>query len=343
MRFAFRSHILDLGVSRRRLTSRHNVRVRKTFFSIRKNNKKESLILLVAIVGAALRSADGQVGQINPTGVAGMFNGNITTGCSYDPFTGNAMRTVTDLVVAGGVGSYPLAFTRIANSRQLISGQYQFGAPGAWLHSYSWSVGQSAASQSQQPPGYEVFFPDGRVETFTSTGSRGATGLPEHMQPLDLGTMLTYLVLPDGGKVKFQATQHSQSGLYWYTYRALAIIDPYGLSTTFNYNGDGSLNTIVEPAGRWIQIIYVTTPWLNGLGQHDRVIDHIRASDGRTVQYNYGYQTWSPGTMIYTYLGNVVYYGDSSMTAVYTYQAPNMPTGGNYNGAPLLASCRDPM
>src|SRR5437879_6392810 len=133
------------------------------------------------------------------------------------------------------------------------------------------------------------------------------------MLPLDVNHIFTYLVLPDGGKVKFQATQHSQYDgelhvwTYWYTYQAQAIIDPYGLSTTLAYNGDGSLNTITEPAGRWIQIVYVTTPWTNGFGQHDRVIDHIAASDGRSVQYNYGYQAWSPGTMIYTYLGNVVY------------------------------------
>ena len=40
----------------------------------------------------------------NPTGPAGIFNGNITTGCSYDPFTGNAMRVVTDIVASGAVG-----------------------------------------------------------------------------------------------------------------------------------------------------------------------------------------------------------------------------------------------
>lgn len=46
-------------------------------------------------------------GDDNPTGVSGVFNGNVGGG-SYDPYTGNAKRTVDDLVVPGCVGSYPL-------------------------------------------------------------------------------------------------------------------------------------------------------------------------------------------------------------------------------------------
>lgn len=73
------------------------------------------LILFTLVIAATpLR---GQVGNDNPTGPAGFFNGNVTTGCSYDPWTGNATRSITDLVVAGSVGSYPLAFARTANSR----------------------------------------------------------------------------------------------------------------------------------------------------------------------------------------------------------------------------------
>jgi hypothetical protein len=57
----------------------------------------------------SLRPAGAEVGNDNPTGVNGHYNGNITTGGSYDPYTGNAKRFVTDLTVTGSVGSYPLA------------------------------------------------------------------------------------------------------------------------------------------------------------------------------------------------------------------------------------------
>jgi hypothetical protein len=52
---------------------------------------------------ASLSQVNAEVGNNNPTGVSGTFNGNVTTGCSYDPYTGNAHRTITDIVVAGGV------------------------------------------------------------------------------------------------------------------------------------------------------------------------------------------------------------------------------------------------
>jgi hypothetical protein len=40
-------------------------------------------------------------GDYNAIGVSGVFNGNVMTGCSYDPLTRNGKRVVTDLVVPG--------------------------------------------------------------------------------------------------------------------------------------------------------------------------------------------------------------------------------------------------
>src|SRR5437870_3374006 len=59
-------------------------------------------------------------GNNNPTGNSGEFNGDVLTGCHYDPYTANSTRSITDLFVAGGVGQYPLAFTRTANSRYSV-------------------------------------------------------------------------------------------------------------------------------------------------------------------------------------------------------------------------------
>src|SRR6266480_4410174 len=58
-------------------------------------------------------AAAGTVGNNNPTGVTGEFNGSITTAGSYDPYTGNAKRFVDDLTVTASIGAYPLKFTRI--------------------------------------------------------------------------------------------------------------------------------------------------------------------------------------------------------------------------------------
>jgi RHS repeat-associated protein len=296
-------------------------------------------LLTLALAFASLPRLQAQVGDNNPGGVAGVFNGNVTTGCSYDPYTGNAHRTITDIIVAGAVGEYPVALTRTSNSRSAWANA--FSLPGAWRHNYEWVLQDSPESTSPnfQPTLYRVDFPDGRAMTFSSSGS-GPLGVRNRFQPLNLSTMLAYLILPDGGKVEFRATQQSYVNpcwpdcqihyYYYYSYRAGAIIDPYGLRTDLTYDANGRLNRVTEPAGRYLQFYYRTTS--------GATIDHVTGSDGRSVQYNY--TNISPGGQVYSALTSAVYYGDATWTARYTYQAPNVPPT---NGLPLLRTADDPM
>lgn len=281
-----------------------------------------------------------QVGGNNPTGVSGMFNGNVTTGCSYDPYTANATRTVTDMVVAGAVGDYGLSYARTWNSR--IPGDWL--NPGGWQHPYKWRL--EADDNLAQPQSYTVSFPDGRVESFTPSGAdiyfRAAPGVRERLiqwTSTNGTTGYAYLVLPDGGKVEFSGTRTYEydpelpppyNYTYYFGFTATALIDPHGRRTTFTYNPDGSLFQITEPAGRWIKVYYTAA------GQ----VDYIKGSDNREVHYTYQTQTFPPGTFPYTVLTNVGYYGDGSLTSTYTYQVPNV---GSPNGVPLLATCDDPM
>src|SRR5437868_4433309 len=94
-------------------------------------------ILAFAVAFASVTSLRAQVGNNSPGGVSGIFNGQITTGCSYDPYTGNARRAITDIAVSGAVGDYPLALVRTANSRNPIS-LYAFDWAGGWNHNYNW-------------------------------------------------------------------------------------------------------------------------------------------------------------------------------------------------------------
>jgi hypothetical protein len=64
-----------------------------------------SLSVTILIASQGILRAD--LGDDNPTGISGEFNGNVRTGCSYDPYTGNATRPITDIVVPGAVGGYP--------------------------------------------------------------------------------------------------------------------------------------------------------------------------------------------------------------------------------------------
>jgi RHS repeat-associated protein len=304
-------------------------------------------VLSLALL-ALVSELRGEVGGDNPTGVAGIFNGNVTTGCSYDPYTGNATRTVTDISVAGAVGEYGLSLSRTFSSRN--GWGHDFGMAGAWHHNYNWDVEDSATSTTSgfQPGSYTVDFPDGRSETFVYSAAdpgyyRTTAGVQDRFVPLNRNTMLAYLVLPDGGKIEFKATQQSyrddccpQDGcglctFYYYTYVPQAIIDPHGLRTSLTYNVDGTLYRVTEPAGRYIQF-----HWMQVSGY--KVIDYITASDGRSVHYYYA--TISPGGTAYTALDHVIYFGNGAWTAYYQYQAPNVPPA---YGLPLLRTADDPM
>lgn len=179
---------------------------------------------------------------------------------------------------------------------------------------------------------------------------RSSPGVRERFIPLN-SQKLAYLILPDGGKVEFQATQSSECDYelrppceYFYSYKTIAIYDPYEVKTVWTYNDNGSLNTVTEAGGRWIQVLYKETEWTNSLGAPDVVIDYIQASDGRTVRYNYNQTAFAPGTTNYTNLVSVTYFPVAGnpvpIIAYYGYQAPNV---GNPNLYPLLAIAYDPM
>jgi RHS repeat-associated protein len=307
--------------------------------------KNKFVIALASIAIFTTNHAFAQVGNDNPTGPSGAFNGNIGTACSYDPYTGNAMRAVTDITVSGAVGTIPLTLTRIYNSRMASPINTLFGVAGSWQHNYDWSIPDGDETSDPNnvplPSSYAVTFPDGRSETFSYSASdtyyRAALGTRERFVPF-AGT-IGDLILQDGSKVEFKAAvkhfYEAETGVtyYWYHFTAQALIDPYGQRTTLAYNTDGTLQKVTEPAGRYLQFFYTT---VNGL----RVIDHVTSSDSRTVQYSYVQAHFSPGTQNYVCLDHIVYYGDSTWTAHYKYRAPNV---GSANGIPLLWTCDDPM
>ena len=114
-------------------------------------------------------------GNDNPTGVTGEYNGSITTGGSYDPYTGNAKRFVTDLAVTGSLGAYPLKWTRVLNTRGVAG--IGFGHGGTWKHSYSWGL----TVRPYRPWHYypdEYVGPDGWQSRIPTAGGRSSTWSP---------------------------------------------------------------------------------------------------------------------------------------------------------------------
>jgi RHS repeat-associated protein len=308
-------------------------------------NLKSLLLLLAAAVVLSPRLLVAQAGNDNPTGVAGMFNGNVTTAGSYDPYTGNVTRSVTDVVVAGSLGAYPLAFTRTANSRYTPGLAAEFGEPGGWRHSYQWSIDSqyiiSPGISNPLPTSFTVNFPDGRREIFRSNGSASPGTRERFQRPPGDGDNYCYVILPDGGKIWFQmlidrtypdAGDPGGRTYSSFDFTFLGIIDPYLQVTTVTYPGDGSL-TITEPGGRWLKLFYGAST----IGQNETVLWRVRASDGRTVEYNYIEYT-TPGGFKYTTLWHV-FYDFGPEWATYEYQDDNIDP----DGRPLLKRCVDPM
>jgi len=175
-----------------------------------------------------------------PVGVTGIFNGNVTTGCSYDPLSHSTHRAIDDIVAPGSIGKYPLKMTRYYNSRQ----QY-YAAPGAiglspgWSHEYSWLLwggGTKVISPRGNVLDYYFCKPEGVSECWDDGPSPHRNG----------GTWR----LADGGKVVFSGSHVTD------------IYDPYGLRTRIAYNTSGPQAgervKVTEPGGRCLWFIYGT-------------------------------------------------------------------------------------
>jgi RHS repeat-associated protein len=251
-----------------------------------------------------------------PVGVTGIFNGNITTACSYDPLTHNAKRTVTDIVVPGAVGKYPLKMTRYYNSR------LQYGSSGlgpGWFHEYGWVLTSG---------GSKLISPQGSVYDTSCGPPVGVSEYWESGPNSGNGTFRT----ADGGRVVFQ------------NYGASSIIDPYGLTTTIARDTSGRISTVTEPGGRYLRFVYYTT------GTSAGMLQTVEAHDGQgnttdSVNYTYtsvpsGGQNYGPSNML-TGVG----YSDNT-SASYGYEGDNVPDvpgppDYTFKMYPLLDYCND--
>lgn len=304
-------------------------------------------------------------GEDNVTGVTGPFNGTVTTGGGYDPYTGNAFRTVPDLALPS-VSEIPLVFSRTFLSRS-SDDPTSFGQGGTWRHSFEWKMTDNAAGNNT-PTAYRIVFPDGRDITFTAVAGqtwwRGPLGTSERLEFVDGNRVseggLMRLHLGDGSKVEFE--YYAEDVTYWSAklldyvesykrhFQAARLIDRHTRVTSLTYDGwvpdggTGLLLRVTEPAGRFIDIRWaqVNSKWV--VAELESSNRGTWAGGGATPgeKVNYGYTTMNG----YNTLTAVTYHYDrylsggnwTSKTAVYTYMAPP----GYTAQAPLLATAVDP-
>ena len=223
--------------------------------------KLKLLLAFIAVAGFTRPALSVEQGDDNPTGVAGIFNGQITTAGSYDPYTGNAMRTVDDIIVPGSVGAYPLKWARYFNSHatygeNMVGGQWRFS-----YYNYRSFIN------------FGTFTPDGRIFNVPGATTYGVEEFVDSPYPYTTQT----LHLADGGKVSYQI---SNAVAY-----PMQIVDPYGLVTTLTWTSVGNvmrLDRVTEPGGRYLQInwdannSYITSVQVfDGIAGHNTPIQWV--------------------------------------------------------------------
>jgi RHS repeat-associated protein len=297
---------------------------------------KSKLFLGFLALAALLRPIPGaDLGDDNPTGVAGSFNGEITTGGMYDPYTANAKRVVDDIVVPGSVGAYPLKWTRYFNSH-LTYGDNKIG--GVWRFSYQ---------------DYKHFHSD---DPCTPDGRRisDAYGVEEFVEKIYQSYYQTgeIIHMADGGKVistnirYYQGQPVGQFSFYYPT----QVIDPYGQVTTLSWITAGSgviLDKVTEPGGRYLKVNWdATSSYITSVQAFDGIVGHNTPM--QWVNYTWTTQTLSlqnggghPNS--YKVLTQVDYSDGTSATYTYTeanYPVPcSTPQGWFYTA--LLATADD--
>jgi hypothetical protein len=241
-----------------------------------------SLFLLLSAgqgVGATL-------GDDNPNGVAGDYNGSVTTAGHIDPLTGNAKRVIDDITVPGSVGAYPLKWSRYLNTRGGTAPN-TFGSVGGWRHSYGWglTILPPLPPPNEWEPVNYVGYPDGRwTYLYPISGGFYVPAVPGRDQVHErvlktgggaYGEGYYDLLLGDGGKVHFEPVPNA--GL-----APVAVVDPYGLTTTLTYVS-GRLDTVKEPGGRYLKINYNSNDLIRSVQAYDRVGGSVI----ETVSYTY--------------------------------------------------------
>ena len=287
-----------------------------------------ALLTVVAFTQPALFA---ETGDDNPTGVAGTFNGEITTGGMYDGYTANAKRVVDDIVVPGSVGAYPLKWTRYFNSH-LSSADNLMG--GSWRFSYLGYEFFICTNNPSDPTGYPCH-PDGRRVLPNGDLTYGVEDFVDGQG----------LHMPDGGRVTY-GTGSYYSCIYWYP---LQIIDPYGQITTLTWSVYGAaglrrLDRVTEPGGRYLQINWDST---NSYITSVQAFDGVSPQPMQSVTYTYATQTLRlpDGTHPNSYkVLTGVNYSDGT-SATYTYTEGNYPiactTPQAWFYTPLLATADD--
>ena len=207
-------------------------------------------------------------------------------GNSTHPYSGNAVRNVTDFNVAG---TRNLNFTRFSatrlSNRNLGGGA--FGREGSWSHNYDWTLRDTAPSRMT------VSFPDGAEVTFKPTGTPNLWEPTLPFQTASLWqagpTSWSLTFGEDGSRILFERRFDLSGGAF---YRIESITDDIGNVTAISYNdiNDNLIRQVTDATGRWIKLHYNDMGTASQVGDvlHTRLINSSQANQWHEVNLTPG-------------------------------------------------------
>lgn len=204
-----------------------------------------------------------------------------SSGNALHSYSGNAVRHITDLNIAG---TRNLTFTRFSatrlSNRNLAGGA--FGREGSWSHNYDWTLRDTAPSRMT------VSFPDGAEITFKPTGTPNLWEPTLPFQTASLWqagpTSWSLTFGEDGSKILFERRFDVSGGAF---YRIESITDDIGNVTAISYNdiNDNLIRQVTDATGRWIKLHYNDMGTASQVGDvlHTRLINSSQANQWHEV------------------------------------------------------------
>jgi RHS repeat-associated protein len=173
---------------------------------------------------------------------------------TFNPFTGNLHREVTDIQVFGSVGEIPLELRRTTTSRYMGGVATPFASSGSWRHNWQWQLiygGTNGAGQEI----INVYYPDGRNELFSkaSASAQYLTAVSRVSERVRQASATDYnLIFTDGSQLYF-----TKSGTGANTrFTPQGLNDRFGQWYPFNTDAKGRVTRVTEPGGRYLELQY---------------------------------------------------------------------------------------
>lgn len=230
-----------------------------------------------------------------------------------NPYTGNVHTEIKDLEIWGAAGDVSFSWMRYGNSR---SGHYSnvYGTAHNWNASFMYEM-QDAGTNGQGRQQLRIHYPEGGENIFIQDANDPDLWLPEKGigKRLFKSGDIFYLQTANGFRYRFEKLST--------TYYQLQDFKDSHQNLYSLYYQNKRLIKIIEPAGRYFEIIY-------GDAGGKKVITKVASSDGRIVQYHY---TSVNGWVSLT---DVLY--DDGTQAVYSYNSNTPPE------KPVLSHAIDP-